>query len=150
MWHEVNQRIMRTLKMKIYRVVIWPVVMYTTEVVCLTRNDEERLCRGIQGPKRIEQKEFWRLTNCVIEDILEGEDVVSMLKPKEFNSMDICTKGEKIQFREDHKMEAKMLESKKETNELSGGTKWRTSMTGGMLLKNQWCIKICSKLVEEM
>lgn len=62
-----RKRISKMMKMKIYRIAIRHVVIRT---LCLTRKDQERLqiferkiIRGIQGPNRIGQKDFQRLTN---------------------------------------------------------------------------------------
>jgi hypothetical protein len=72
--------------MKIYKTIIRPVVMYSTEAWTLTGKDENNLCiferqilRKIFGPVNIDN--MWRIRNNMeIYKLIEGADIVRFIK----------------------------------------------------------------------
>lgn len=77
----------RSLKMRLYKTVVLPVLTYSCETWALTLADEEKLrvferkiIRKIYGPVRDEEGAFRRRSNQEIEMILNGQDVVRFIK----------------------------------------------------------------------
>jgi hypothetical protein len=76
----------RNTKMKIYKTIIRPVVMYSSETWTLTAKDENNLriferqiLRKIFGPVKIDN--IWRIRNNVeIDELIEGADIVRFIK----------------------------------------------------------------------
>lgn len=76
--------------MKIYRAAhVQTCGEYTTEELFWIRKDEQilqflkgKLLGGFRGQRRQNRKNFLKLKNCEIEDILEGTDVVRMMNVK--------------------------------------------------------------------
>lgn len=72
----------------------------------MTRKDEERLqvfekkiVRFSQGVKKVVENKFYMMSNCEIEDILNGENVVWTINQRDFDRRDTVTEreGERIQ-----------------------------------------------------
>jgi len=78
------------LKVKIYRTIIMPVVLYGCEIWSLTLREERRLrvsenrvLRGIFGPKRGEVTGEWRkLHNEELHDLYCSPYIVRMIKSR--------------------------------------------------------------------
>jgi len=74
----------RTLKIKIYRAIILPVVLYGCEALSLTLREERRLrvfenmvLRRIFGPRRVEVTGGWRrLHNEELSDLYSSPNIV--------------------------------------------------------------------------
>lgn len=84
-----NKKISKKTKLRLYRTVIRPVVTYAAENICLTKREEEKLkiferkiVRKIFGGKKLNEGQFRRLTNNEIEEILENENIVRIIKSK--------------------------------------------------------------------
>jgi len=80
----------KNLKIKIYRTIILPVVLYGCEIWSLTmreecglRVSEDRTLRRIFGPKRDEVKMEWRkLHNEKLNDLYSSPNIVRVLKSR--------------------------------------------------------------------
>jgi hypothetical protein len=80
----------KNLKIKIYRTIILPVVLYGCETWSLTLREERRLrvyenkmLRGIFGPKGDEVKREWRkLRNEELNDLYRSPNVVRVKKSR--------------------------------------------------------------------
>jgi hypothetical protein len=80
----------KNLKIKIYRTIILPVVLYGCETWSLTLREERRLrvfdnraLRRIFGPKRDEVTGEWRkLHNEELNDLYCSSNIVEMIKPR--------------------------------------------------------------------
>jgi hypothetical protein len=76
----------RSTKMKIYKMIIRPVIMYSSETWTLTAKDGNNLCiferqilRKIFGPVNIYNT--WRIRNNMeIDKLIEGADIVRFIK----------------------------------------------------------------------
>jgi hypothetical protein len=72
--------------MKIYKMMIRPVIMYSSETWTITTKDENNLCiferqilRKIVGPVNIDN--IWRIRNNMeIDKLIEGTDIVRLIK----------------------------------------------------------------------
>ena len=81
----------KNLKIKIYRTVILPVVLYGCETWSLTLREERKLrvfekkvLRRIFGPRRDEVTGDWRrLHNEELNDLYSSPKIVRVIKPKE-------------------------------------------------------------------
>jgi hypothetical protein len=80
----------RNLKVKIYKIVILPVVLYGCETWSLTLREEHRLrvfenrvLRGISGPKRDEVTREWRkLHNGELHNLHSSPDIIRQVKSR--------------------------------------------------------------------
>ena len=80
----------KNLKIKIYRTIILPVVLYGCETWSLTLREERRLrvfenrvFRRIFGPKRDEVTEEWRkLHNEELNDLYSSPNIVRVIKSR--------------------------------------------------------------------
>jgi len=80
----------KKLKIKIYRTIILPVVLYECETWSLTLREERRLSvfenkvlRGVFGPKRDEVTGEWRnLHNEELSDLYSVSDIVRVVKSR--------------------------------------------------------------------
>jgi hypothetical protein len=80
----------RNTKIKIYRTIILPVVLYGCETCCLTRREEHRLrlfengvLRSIFGPKRDEVSGEWRrLHNVDLNDLYSSPNIIRVIKSR--------------------------------------------------------------------
>ena len=80
----------KNLKIKIYRIIILPVVLYGCETWSLTLREERRLrvfenrvWRRIFGPKRDEVAGEWRkLHNEELNDLYSSPNIVRVIKPR--------------------------------------------------------------------
>ena len=80
----------KNLKIKIYRTIILPVVLYGCETWSLTLTEERRLrvfenrlLRRIFQPKRVEVKGEWRrLNNEELNDLYSSPNIVQVIKSK--------------------------------------------------------------------
>jgi len=80
----------KNLKIKIYRTVILPVVLYVCETLSFTLREERRLSvfenrvlRGILGPKRDEvTEEARKLHDEELNDLYCSSDIVRVIKPR--------------------------------------------------------------------
>ncbi|KAI4459669.1 reverse transcriptase (rna-dependent dna polymerase) [Holotrichia oblita] len=82
-----DKSISKTTKLQIYKTTIRPVVTYSSETMCLSQRDEDKLrvferkvLRKILGPKRNEEGQYRILWNYEIVKILEGEDIIKYVK----------------------------------------------------------------------
>jgi hypothetical protein len=80
--------VLKNLKIKIYRTIILPVVLYGCKTWSLTLREERRLrvfenrvLRGIFGPKRDEVLQEWRkLHNKELHDLYSSPNIVQVIK----------------------------------------------------------------------
>jgi len=80
----------KTLKIKIYRTIILPVVLYGCETWSLTLREERKLkvfenmvLRRIFGPRRDEETGKWRrLNNKVLNDLYSSSNIVRVIKSR--------------------------------------------------------------------
>ena len=80
----------KNFKIKIYRTIILPVVLYVCETWSLTLREqrrlrlfENRLLRRIFGPKRNELKGEWRkVHNEELSDLYSSRNIVRVIKPR--------------------------------------------------------------------
>ena len=80
----------KNLKIKIYRTVILPVVLYGCETLLLTLREERKLrvfenrvLRRIFGPRRDEVTgEWWRLHNEGLNDLYSSPNIVRLVKSR--------------------------------------------------------------------
>jgi hypothetical protein len=80
----------RNLKVKIYKTIILPVVLYGCETWSLTLREEHRLrafenrvLRTISGPKRDEVAEEWRkLHNGELQNLYSSLDIIRQIKSR--------------------------------------------------------------------
>ena len=77
----------KTLKIKIYRTMILPVVLYWCETVSLTLREERRLrvfesrvFRRVFGPKRDEVTREWRKLHNELRDLYAVSNIVRVVK----------------------------------------------------------------------
>ena len=78
----------KNLKIKIYRTIILPVVLYGCETWSLTSREEHRLrvsenrvLRRIFGPKRDEVTgKWWKLYNQELSDLFSSPNIIRMIK----------------------------------------------------------------------
>jgi len=78
----------KNLKIKIYRTIIWPVVLYGCETCSLTLREERKLrvfvkmvLRRISGPRRDEVTAEWRrLHNEELNDLYCSPNIVRVMK----------------------------------------------------------------------
>jgi hypothetical protein len=81
--------ISKNLKIKIYRTVILPVVLYGCETWCLTLREEHRLMvfenrvlRGIFGPKREEDGSWRKLHDDELHSLYSSPNIVRVIKSR--------------------------------------------------------------------
>jgi hypothetical protein len=81
--------ISKNLKIKIYRTVIFPVVLYGCETWSLTLSEEHRLrvsenrvLRRIFGPKREEDGSWRKLHNDELHSLYSSPNIVNVIKPR--------------------------------------------------------------------
>ena len=80
----------KNLKIKIYRTIILPLVLYGCETWSLTLREERRLrvsenrvLRRVFGPKRDEVMGEWRkLNNEKLNDVYSSPNIVHVIKPR--------------------------------------------------------------------
>ena len=79
----------KNLKIKIYRTIILPVVLYGCETWPLTLREERKLrvfenmvLRRIFGPRREEVTGEWRLYNEELNDLYSSPDIVRVIKSR--------------------------------------------------------------------
>ena len=80
----------KNLKIKIYRIIIMPVILYGYETLSLTLREESRLrvfdnrlLRRIFGPKRDEVTGEWRkLHNEELNDLYSSPNIVRVIKSR--------------------------------------------------------------------
>jgi hypothetical protein len=79
----------KNLKIKIYKTVILPVVLYGCETRCLTLGEEHRLrvfenrvLRKILGPKREEDGSWRKLHNDELHNLYSSPNIVSVIKSR--------------------------------------------------------------------
>ncbi|XP_055372811.1 uncharacterized protein LOC129606494 [Condylostylus longicornis] len=77
----------RTIKLRIYKTIIQPVLTYSCESWTMTKNDERSLkiferniLRKIFGPKIDENHEYRRRTNAELEELINGQNVIKAIK----------------------------------------------------------------------
>jgi hypothetical protein len=77
------------LKIKIYRTIIWPVVLYGCETWSLTLREERRLrvfenrvLRRVFGPKRDEVTGEWRKLHEELNDLYSLPNIVRVVKSR--------------------------------------------------------------------
>jgi hypothetical protein len=77
----------RNLKIKKYRAIIWPVVVYGCETWSLTLREERwlrvlenRVLRGIFGPKRDGVTGEWRKLHEELNDVYCSQNIVRVIK----------------------------------------------------------------------
>jgi hypothetical protein len=71
----------KNLKIKVYRNIILPVVLYGCETWSLTLREENRLLRRVFGPKREEMKGEWgKLHNEELNDLYSLPNIVRVVK----------------------------------------------------------------------
>jgi hypothetical protein len=86
----ITQRVSKNLKIKIYRTIILPVVLYGCETWSLTLREERRLrvfkkrvLRRVFGPKRDEVTGEWRkLHNEELNDLYSLPNMVRVVKSR--------------------------------------------------------------------
>jgi hypothetical protein len=84
----VFQFAIQNLKIKIYRTIILPVVLYGFEICSLTLREqhrlrvfENRLLRGVFGPKRDEVRREWRkLRNEDLHDLYPSPNILRVMR----------------------------------------------------------------------
>jgi hypothetical protein len=97
----------RNLKVEIYKTIILPVVLYGCETWSLTLREEHRLrvfenrvLRGMFGPKRDEVTGEWRkLHNGELHNLYSSPDIIRQIKLKENEVGRTCSthgRGEKL------------------------------------------------------
>ena len=92
----------KNLNIKIYRTIIFPVVLYGCETWLLTLREERRLrvlenrvLRGIFGPKRDEVTGEWRkLHNEELNDLCSSANIVRVIKKNEMGRTCGMCRGE--------------------------------------------------------
>ena len=78
----------KNLKIKIYKTIIWPVVLYGCEAWSLTLREEHRIRvfenipRRIFGPKRDENGEWRRLHNEELHSLYRSPNIVRVIKSR--------------------------------------------------------------------
>jgi hypothetical protein len=84
-----SRLISNKLKIKIYKIVIFPVVMYGCETWSLTLREEHRLrvfenrvLRRIFGPKRGEDGSWRKLHNDELHNLYSSPNIVRVIKPR--------------------------------------------------------------------
>jgi hypothetical protein len=70
------------LKIKIYKTVILPVVLYGCETWSLILGEENRVLRKIFGPKREEDGSWRKLHNNELHDLYSSPNVVRVIKSR--------------------------------------------------------------------
>ena len=82
-----SKDISKKIKMKIYKTVIRPVMLYAAETMTMTKKDEEdlriterKIIRTILGPVKVTENEYRIRMNFEIEQELEGEDIIRKIK----------------------------------------------------------------------
>jgi hypothetical protein len=84
-----SRLISKNLKIKIYKIVILPLVLYGCETWSLTLRDEHRLrvfenrvLRMIFGPKREEDGSWGKLHNDELHSLYSSPNIVRVIKPR--------------------------------------------------------------------
>jgi len=79
----------RNTKLKLYKVLIRPIVLYVCGACASTKSDEKRLLlferkilRRIYGPKRNEENTYERRTNADLRAIFNETNIVGILKSR--------------------------------------------------------------------
>ncbi|PSN39817.1 hypothetical protein C0J52_18431 [Blattella germanica] len=76
-----SQLVSINIKLKIYKTVILPVILYGCETWTLSLREEKRLLRKIFGPKRDEETGEWRrLHNTHLKDLYGKLDIIRKIK----------------------------------------------------------------------
>lgn len=82
-----DKSISKRTKLRIYKGLIRPVVMYAAETLCLTKREEEhlriwerRILRIILGPKKISNTEYRSKMNHELLEEIKGKDIVRTIK----------------------------------------------------------------------
>jgi hypothetical protein len=88
--------ISKNLKIKIYRTVILPVVLYGCETWSLTLREEQRLrvfenreLRRIFGPRREEDESWRKLHNDELHDLYSSPNIVRVIKSRRMSGRDM-------------------------------------------------------------
>jgi hypothetical protein len=84
-----SRLISKDLKIKIYKTVIFPLVLYGCEIWSLTLREEHKLrvfenrvLRRIFGPKREEDRSWRKLHNDELHSLYSSPNIVRMIKSK--------------------------------------------------------------------
>jgi hypothetical protein len=89
MWNLLSCRqLYKNIKIRIYKIIILPVVLYGCETLSLTLREEHRLrvfenrvLRGIFGPKRDEETGGWRnLHNEELHNLYSSPSIIGIIK----------------------------------------------------------------------
>jgi hypothetical protein len=100
----------RNVKVKIYNTIILPIVSYGWETLSVTLREEHRLrvfenrvVRGIFGPKRDEVTGEWRkLHNMELHNLYSSPDIIRQIKSKQMGwAGHVTCMGEEIKIVQD-------------------------------------------------
>lgn len=82
-----SKAISRTVKIKVYKTIIRPIITYAAETMTFTKREQEQLSvlerkvmRMIMGPENMGNNQLRRRTNAEIKIALDGKDIVSHIK----------------------------------------------------------------------
>ena len=93
----------KNLKIKVYKIIILPVVLYGCETWSLTLREkrklrvfENRVLRRIFGPKRDKETEEWRkLHNKEINDLYSSPNIVRTIKSRRISTRHVACTGKR-------------------------------------------------------
>ena len=88
-----SKAISRTTKIRMYKTIIRPVLLYGSEAWCLTANDEKNLLRKKFGPICVAG--YWRSrTNEEVRQLYGGLGIVTEIKKKKMEMTGTCGEDE--------------------------------------------------------